>query len=491
MPALQPRSLFMASTLATLAAPAAADAAYQQYFSGNSIGPGHLNSWMLHRTSAPGFRPGALGWDEAVGVDVTMATADRSGQPTGDDFCTYYNTGTTLNTPFAADTTAATGMSPGSSYQVGDGTSTSANNYCQASGTSWGFLNSGLPTTNQGCISGPDDPATPQWDPLVSTFPCGMQHFASNAYRGGQDRPWSPSFGSFPSFKVDVTAEIKRMTNPNGGAWGYVCPLFRDMSTSSQILEFCLAEWSINGGFISKPLGRDYPTCASGSGFNIDQFLTQFGDPNSLATLRHPSAVTATAVGGGERRYVATISRTQMYEVIALLNSPTLYGGCGRSVSTNPSDWAYIGVENGQEGGALGAPGSVGSHARGLVVATTTDAVFNADYFYAGQAAQTITSPNGLYSATLQGDGNFVVTGPGGPRSISNTFAYTSGTGKNAVNHNPGATATLSQGDFIVYDSKNTVLWHTGTSSGPDAYLEMRDDGVLAIYNGNTLLWSA
>lgn len=98
---------------------------------------------------------------------------------------------------------------------------------------------------------------------------------------------------------------------------------------------------------------------------------------------------------------------------------------------------------------------------------------------------QGLTSPNGVYTLILQGDGNLVVYSCGRPAWSSST-AYPAGSGMKLV----------LQSDcnlVLVPPSSQPVNWDSGTAGrASGCRLQLQDDGNLVIYgNGNTVVWSS
>ncbi len=87
-------------------------------------------------------------------------------------------------------------------------------------------------------------------------------------------------------------------------------------------------------------------------------------------------------------------------------------------------------------------------------------------------AGQQIVSPNGLFRAAYQSDGNFVLYGPGGPV----VWTGTSGS--------PGhVEAEEVSGNVVIRNSAQQVIWQTGTHGNSGAGLRVRDDGRVAVVN--------
>ena len=93
-----------------------------------------------------------------------------------------------------------------------------------------------------------------------------------------------------------------------------------------------------------------------------------------------------------------------------------------------------------------------------------------------------LTASNGLYSAVMQPDGNFVVYSYRGhthPLWASNTAGH------------PGALlAKQFDGNLVIYQGSR-ALWATNTLVGPSTDLEMQDDGNLVIYAKINSVWKA
>lgn len=94
---------------------------------------------------------------------------------------------------------------------------------------------------------------------------------------------------------------------------------------------------------------------------------------------------------------------------------------------------------------------------------------------------ETLVSPNFLFRAIMQSDGNVVVYGPTGPNWASHTG-------------NAYSNLVMSSGGDVVnvafpYD---TPLWHSGTAGNPGAVLVLQDDGNLVVYApGGRALWAS
>lgn len=91
---------------------------------------------------------------------------------------------------------------------------------------------------------------------------------------------------------------------------------------------------------------------------------------------------------------------------------------------------------------------------------------------------QRLNSDYGLYSLTLQADGNFVLY----RRGFALWATWTQG--------KPVATAVMqNDGNLVLYDSQQHALWNSGTAGHPGAYLAVQDDGNVVIYVGDAPIW--
>jgi surface antigen len=91
---------------------------------------------------------------------------------------------------------------------------------------------------------------------------------------------------------------------------------------------------------------------------------------------------------------------------------------------------------------------------------------------------QSLWSHDGRFNAVMQGDGNFVVYGPGGAR-------WSSGTGTSG-----SSVHMQSDGNLVVYAPGGVAKW-SSTTSGTNAVLVMQDDSNLVIYSAGRALWSS
>jgi hypothetical protein len=245
---------------------------------------------------------------------------------TSGDYCGYYRVGEQLLQQTGTDESGNTGFktpTPYSAYQEGNKYET----VCQASGAGWGQeLRKASPGNN--C-----------WET------CGMNHYVSFGSQGLNDRPWSGWFGS-PTFVVsgDATPQIFTHLGANVGAWGYLCPVLED-ATTGNVLEYCFQEWrsSYNTAeWSNERIG----TCASAGGKSIDTVQTMFWPGTRYATELAGSANTFALGSAGWRHYTAGITSANLQAAI----SDDVSKCAPRNLSTNPANWAVIGVEHGIEG---------------------------------------------------------------------------------------------------------------------------------------------
>jgi hypothetical protein len=290
--------------------------------------------------------PGRMFDDTSGGISKDVQLS-----PSG-DYCSSY-VGDALNKRDATNESAVTGFgtpSPWENYQEWDGNG----NVCQANGPGFGQKVQGASCART----------------------CGMHHYASFYEQGYSDRPWSTSFGS-PSLVLSAQATVQTLAGASVGAWGYVCPILQDTVAPHNILEYCLQEWRGPGNekaWEAEKIG----SCANGPSSNaIDTVNTFFYPGTQLATQLSGSANTEVAKAGW-RTYTARITETNLRNTIELdrrpylkkpgsrESNPELGYGCGRSaeLSTDPKNYALIGVEQGAEGWSFSEIGAAGTEIR-------------------------------------------------------------------------------------------------------------------------------
>lgn len=95
-------------------------------------------------------------------------------------------------------------------------------------------------------------------------------------------------------------------------------------------------------------------------------------------------------------------------------------------------------------------------------------------------AQDQLTSPNGVYQAVMQADGNLVVYGRG--RSTWQSRSY--GQYDNRL-------VMQGDGNLVIYGAQNQVRWHTNTWGNAGSRLVMQDDGNLVLYNASSqAIWN-
>jgi hypothetical protein len=303
-----------------------------------SLVTSHENCWQAGEPKESSYACDSVGSsylpshlvEGALDGDVALT---RSG-----DYCNYYTIGQGLDTTDATKESEYTGYEPPSplaSYQE-------ANHYrsvCQAHETFWGHEVRGA--NGSECTG--------------TGAPCGMQHYVSLSEQKLNDLPWSSSLGS-PILIISTEADpYTYTTGTHFGAWGYICPLFED-DTTGDILEFCMEEWRAGKGEPGTEEHFDVTAaCAAADGHIADQTITQFALGTAFATEKAGSTNTFAFTGknGGWKHFIAGITKGNLEAAINTTNST-----CKGSYSTNPANYALIGIEDGTEGGGYGELGA-------------------------------------------------------------------------------------------------------------------------------------
>jgi hypothetical protein len=262
---------------------------------------------------------------------------------TSGDYCGYYGLGDTLNKQDSANLSGVTGFgtpAPYGSYNEWDGNGDA----CQANAQGFG-----------------EEIARSE----CTLKTCGMHHFVSFHEQGSSDRPWSKAFGS-PSLVVSTEATVQTLSGASAKAWGYVCPLFQDTTGPHDILEYCLQEWRGPGNATPEWQDERIGSCAGVGTTPFDTVQTFFYSGTRFAENLGP-ATTGVATAGWNK-YSARITEANLKNAIELDRkakkekagngsgefTPELGTGCERTgeseLSTNPANYALIGVEQGAEG---------------------------------------------------------------------------------------------------------------------------------------------
>ncbi|HUO39831.1 MAG TPA: LysM peptidoglycan-binding domain-containing protein [Mycobacterium sp.] len=95
------------------------------------------------------------------------------------------------------------------------------------------------------------------------------------------------------------------------------------------------------------------------------------------------------------------------------------------------------------------------------------------------EPGQSLTSPNGAYTVTLQGDGNLVLAARGQAVWATNT------NGQNVVR-----AEVQPDGNFVLYTPEKPV-WATNTKGKKDVRLVLQDDRNLVLYASGGAAWSS
>jgi hypothetical protein len=257
--------------------------------------------------------------------------------PSG-DYCSTY-VGHVLNKKDPNNEGGSTGFTtptPFENYQEWD-----EHNVCQANLTSFGEV-----VRKANCT--------------LST--CGMHHYASFKEQGYNDRPWATYLGN-PKLVISGETNVSVFTTTEPKGWGYICPIFQDAQPPHNVLEYCLQEW--RGATNQKPDSEveHIGTCALGpDSNNIDTVGTFFYPGTKFATQEAGSANTE-PVKTGWKYFKASITAENLKTAIELdskpflkkpetkESNPELGYGCGRAggLSTDPKEYALIGIEQGAE----------------------------------------------------------------------------------------------------------------------------------------------
>lgn len=207
---------------------------------------------------------------------------------------------------------------------------------------------------------------------------CGMQHYT--AFAGAEsvnhpstlpELPWASYYGSNtrPYLEVYSSSELRSVTTgpKRGNSWGYVCPALEDRTTGN-ILEVCYEEWMSPVGAPYEWRYRHIVECKAASGefgHNVDkvmlpangkQLVGFFGEPVEKFPLEgEPDEEDATVdenLGASELEYLVQLDDSAFVAKTSeggRDDEPELEHGCGRDSSTNPEEWAVIGISNGIE----------------------------------------------------------------------------------------------------------------------------------------------
>jgi len=94
-----------------------------------------------------------------------------------------------------------------------------------------------------------------------------------------------------------------------------------------------------------------------------------------------------------------------------------------------------------------------------------------------------VRSPNGKYRLKMQGDGNLVLY-----KISGNTAVWATGTQAGCI----GKTFRFQDdGNLVIYNDQEGACWNSQTSGQQPDILRLRDDGILALMDGNQVLWQS
>ena len=296
----------------------------------DSVGAGYLSA-------GGGLKGGLAHMDEVskhgIGEDIEL--------PVDGDYCNYYKIGDYITSQETNNQSGYTGYTPPTpygSYQERDG----HGDACQADGANWG-------QEVHDEVSGNNCYNT-----------CGMHHYVSFHEQGLNDRPWASWFGE-PSLVLSTEAYAQTVAfsgeSAYNGAWGYVCPVLED-TTTGDVLEYCIEAWRSKYNRAEWSVER-VGTCSGAGGHNLDTLVTLFSSGTQFVTEQSGSTNTFVfEKASGLKYFTARITAADLENAINRDRQPhnesgvngSNSGGCSRSLSTNPENYALIGVEQGIEG---------------------------------------------------------------------------------------------------------------------------------------------
>jgi hypothetical protein len=302
-------------------APAAFAASFYWY------GENDSTCWQVGQLGAPSNACDGVGVGFLTsGHMIEGGIGPQAQVSTSGDYCGYYRLGDALTYQDSVNEGPATGFTtptPYYDYQEDD----PYENACQASGANWGQeVRKSAP--GNGCST-----------------TCGMNHYVSFGSQGLADRPWSSSFGG-PELVLSASTDPQTFSHSgtNLGAWGYLCPVLEDATTGG-ILEYCLEEWRSKYNSAEWSIPDRVATCASYGGKSIDTIITTFNLGTRFASEIAGSSNTFVLESVGSRYFTAAITPGDLQN--AIKEDLTV---CGRTLSTDPTQYALLGVEQGLEG---------------------------------------------------------------------------------------------------------------------------------------------
>jgi hypothetical protein len=209
---------------------------------------------------------------------------------------------------------------------------------------------------------------------------CEIQHYSALATeeeinaRKAKDYPWASYYVS-PELKLDDVSDKLSIQDfqagEKGKGWGFLCPVFEERTTGS-ILEVCYEQWLGNGpqNRETEWLSDHFVTCTPAEpqlGFNhtYDKLAIPYHTYTLWSAFEDEPLLESEFPlerGGGTSLQIDLLAN-EMAALIeydnfpyrtregsgGFIDEPAVGSGCGRSLSTNPAEWALIGVGNGLE----------------------------------------------------------------------------------------------------------------------------------------------
>jgi hypothetical protein len=97
-----------------------------------------------------------------------------------------------------------------------------------------------------------------------------------------------------------------------------------------------------------------------------------------------------------------------------------------------------------------------------------------------------LVSPNSMFRAIMQQDGNFVIY-----NNNNNTPIWNTESNANAIPSDLPFRLTLeTEGKLVIYDTHDGEMWSANTNVNVSCYLVMQDDGNLVLYETDTNFFS-
>ena len=128
--------------------------------------------------------------------------------------------------------------------------------------------------------------------------------------------------------------------------------------------------------------------------------------------------------------------------------------------------------------------GGVASHGIGSALGVASHGKAQSNDVCIDVCKAELISPNGVYKAVTQGDGNFVVYKSG-------QAIWASGT--NGKGTGPYKTIMQTDGNLVLYDSNGVATWDSGSNNKGSMPFKaiMQNDGNLVVYSSTGATWSS